>query len=65
MPMDHATPEEKNDAHNQGEKDAAEVSGYNPPHGWVESNFSAAAGAFKDENDAYNKGWENGKKQRD
>ncbi len=64
MAMDHATPEEKNEAHNQGEQDATEHS-YDPPHGWLESTFSAAKGAFQEENEAYDKGYENGKKQRD
>jgi hypothetical protein len=64
MPMDRATPEEKTEAHNKGEKDVAEVSGHNHPHGRLESNFSAAAGAFQKENEAYDKGYENGRKQR-
>ena len=65
MPNDHASPDEKTDNHNDGEKDAAEGNGYNPPHGWVESNLSSAAGRYQEENESYGKGWDNGKKQSD
>jgi hypothetical protein len=61
--MDHATPEEKTEAHNKGQEDAANYE-YNRPHDVLESNVSAAAGAFTEENEAYNEGWAHGKSQR-
>ncbi len=63
MPMDHATPEEKDQAYSEGQKDAANYE-YNKPHGALESNVSAAKGAFTEENDAYNAGYEHGRSQR-
>ena len=62
MPNDHASPDEKIENHNSGQSDAAERNGYNPPHGPIESNLSSAAGRYQEENDAYNKGYDNGKK---
>lgn len=57
--------EELQDHHNQGEKDAVEYNGHNPPRGILERNLSSAAEDYQEDNAAYNKGWQNGVKQRD
>ena len=56
--------DELREQHNQGEKDATEYNGYNRPHGAVESNLSSAAEDYQADNEAYGKGWENGRNQR-
>ena len=57
--------EELQDHHNQGEKDAADYK-YDPPrdsvdttltHDWVKKEY-------QEDNDAYNEGYRNGRKQR-
>lgn len=57
--------EELQDHHNQGQEDA-KTGDYDPPRGWVESTFTRdwVKEDYKEDNDAYNKGYENGKKQR-
>jgi hypothetical protein len=57
--------EQLQDHHNQGEKDAAEYNGYNPPRGIIERNLSSAADDYQEDNKAYNTGYKNGREQRD
>ncbi len=55
------------DLHNQGEQDAASRSGYDTPHGFLdEATTFTSSGMEKNrtENEAYNKGFKNGQKQR-
>jgi len=56
-----------NEHHNQGEKDAAEYAGYNPPHDWADTNLTHdhVKEEYQKDNDDYGKGWENGRNQRD
>jgi hypothetical protein len=52
--------------HNRGEKDAAKGR-YNPPHGIFDDLTTWTASGMKrngEENEAYNKGYRNAKKQR-
>jgi hypothetical protein len=61
IPSDRS--EELQDHHNEGEKDAAEYNGYNPPRGIVESILSSAGEEYQEDDEPYDKGWENGSKQ--
>jgi hypothetical protein len=63
------TPEERaeqlEELHNQGQEDVAEGKGNNPPHDWLQTNFSAGEERFKEDNEAYSAGRQNAIKQRD
>lgn len=63
------TDEEKNErlqeAHNQGQADAAKYAGYNRPHNWSDTHLDPNREIWKAENEAYRDGWRNAKDQRD
>lgn len=52
----------KERAHDRGEKDASSDKGYNAPHGILFEAFSKQA---REDNDAYRKGYENTKNQKE
>ena len=53
--------------HDKAEKDVAEEKGYNPPHGIVDSLTTWSRSEMErhgEENEAYDKGWDNAQKQK-
>ena len=53
--------------HDEGEQDAAEDKDYNPPHGVVDSLITWDKDEMerhREENEAYEKGWDNAKEQK-
>lgn len=58
--------DELTEHHNQGEKDASEGN-YDPPRDWVDTHLTHdhVIEKYEEDNEAYSKGWQNGRKQRD
>lgn len=56
---------DKQEYHDKGEQDAAEHT-YDPPHGMLDITTWSEEGMAKhqEEREAYDKGWDNGKAQR-